>query len=255
MADGESENVNGITEQNSSAWSHEEDLKLLESVEEHLGNVAEVKNVFVKDILWDEVAFYGKSEHDVQKRWKTLTTKIRKFRTVKEILEDAKKKVADQKTRKKRKREESSSTQPKMPVSAYLLFCQEKRPRLAAKYPSLKSHELFAKMGRKWQKLSDERKERYKEIYRVNRQQYEQDLTQYFVEQHPEQSPPRCAFDLWSKENAAEIKKSRPDISERKLKKKLKKYWERLEEKAEWEKKAKKESERFRKKMKKKARD
>lgn len=249
MADVQSVNVNGISERKSPAWSHEEDLRLLEKVEEYLDNV---ENVFVKDIVWGEVAFDSYNEHDVQKRWRALTSKIRKIRTAKEILKDTKKKVSENKeTSKKRKREES--LQPKKPKTGYLLYCEEKRPRLAEKYSTLSATEVMKKVAKKWQKLSDEKKEKYKEMFRENRQQYERDLTQYFVEKNPEETPPRSAFDLWSLKKAAEIKKSRPDISEKKLQKKLKKYWERLEEKEEWEQKAKKETEKFIKKMKKKA--
>ena len=96
----------GISEEKSPAWSHEDDLKLLEKVEEHLNNV---ENVFVKDIVWGEVAFDSYNKDDVQRRWKALTSKIRKVRTAKEILEDTKKKVSEnKKTTKKRKRKESS---------------------------------------------------------------------------------------------------------------------------------------------------
>ena len=251
MADAQSANMNGISEQKSPVWSHEEDLKLLEKVAEYLDDV---ENVFVKDIVWGEVAFDGYNEHDVQNRWRALTSKIRKIRTAKEILEDTKKKVSEKKqTSKKRKREESS--QPKRPITAYLLYCEEKRPRFAEKYSTLSATELTKKMAKKWQRLSDEKKAKYKEMYRENRQRFERDIFQYFVEKNPEETPPRSAFDLWSFEKAAEIKKSRPDISEKKLQKKLKKYWERLEEKEEWEQKAKKETEKFIKKMSKKARD
>jgi len=252
MADAEGKSVNGVVEQKSQSWNHEHDLQLLAKVEEHLADSGETKDMYIKDINWKKVMFEGHDEHEVQKRWNTLTSKIRKMRTAKEVLEDVKKKVADQKENRKRKSDDRDPALPKMPMTAYLLFSEQKRRRLAEKYPTLGGTELRGKITKKWQKLPQEKKEKYKEIYRENRQKYEHDLLQYFVDHNPEEKPPKTAFDLWSEAKAAEIRKDRPDISEKKLKKKLAKYWDRLEEKAEWDKKAKKEVDKFLRKMKKK---
>lgn len=249
MADDTRESVNGIIQKKSNVWAHDEDIKLLEKVEEHLGNVSEEKNLYIKDIVWSEVRLDGRDETEVHKRWNTLTSKIRKKRTANEVLEDAKKKVADQKKTRKRKRDDRDPSLPKMPLTAYLLFCEQKRPRLAQKYGN---KEVMGKLAKKWSKLSDEKKEKYKEMYRESRQKYEHDIVQYYVDHYPNETPPKNAFDLWSLDKAAEIKKSRPDISEKKLKKKLKRYWEQLEDKEQWEKKAKKEVDKFIKAMKRK---
>ena len=231
------------------AWSHDKDLALLAKVESHLNDADQKKNVYVKDIIWREVTFGDFDEHEVQRRWKSLTAKVRKLRTAKEILVDAKTKVSSR----KRKRDEGDSREPKMPKTAFLLFCEEKRLHLAAEYPTLNGKELTVKLGKRWRKLSDEKKERYKEIYLENRQQYELDLTQYFLDHNPEEKPPRTAFDIWSEVKSEEIKKSHPDILEKKLNKKLKKYWERLEDKEIWEKKAKMKSDKFIRNMRKKS--
>ena len=80
------------------------------------------------------------------------------------------------------------------------------------------------------------------------------DITQYFIEHYPDERPPKTAFELWSESKEKEMKKDRPDMSQKKLNKKVKKYWEKLEEskKEKWEKKAKREVTRYIKKMKKK---
>ena len=252
MAEEQDRSMNGGAENKSQAWNHDQDLTLLAKVEGHLNDADKKKYVYVKDIIWREVMFDDFDEHEVQRRWNSLTSKVRKLRTAKEILEDTKTKVSDQNANRKRKRDDGDSRQPKMPKTAFLLFCEEKRSHFAAKYPTLNSKELMGKLAKKWQKLSDEKKERYKEIYLENRQQYEHDLTQYFVDNNPEEKPPRTAFDIWSEVKSQEIKKSRPDILEKKLNRKLKKYWERLEDKEIWEKKAKMETDKFIRKMKKK---
>ena len=70
------------------------------------------------------------------------------------------KQVSDQKTNRKRKRDEADSRQPKMPKTAFLLFCEEKRLHFAAKYPTLNSKELMVELAKRWRTLSDEKKER-----------------------------------------------------------------------------------------------
>ena len=64
-----------------------------------------------------------------------------------------------------KKRKEADPDQPKVPKSAYLLFCPEKWPRLAERYPSLGSREIVAILGKKWKKIAEEKKEKYKAMY------------------------------------------------------------------------------------------
>ena len=109
--------------------------------------------------------------------------------------------------------------------------------------------EIATKVGKKWRELSEDEREKYKAIYRENKEQYDCDLAQYFLDNNPGETPPKTAFELWSKGKAKELKASRPDISEKKLNKKLKKYWESLEDKEDWERKAKKETEKFLKRV------
>ena len=251
--------VNGenVVDAKTKVWTQSQDLTLLQKVENHLQSSERVKHRYVKDIVWSEIAFEDFDEHDVHKRFNTLTSKIRKMRTAKEILEDAKQKVTEKEdTRKsrKRKREEKDPTFPKTPLTSYLIFCEEKRPRLAQKYPNLGSKELMTKLAKKWQKLSDQKKKKYQDIYAENREKFDHDMTKYFIEHFPDEKPPKSAFNLWSESKEKEIKKDRPDISQKKLNKKVKKYWEKLEEseKEKWEKKAKSEVRKYIKKMKKK---
>jgi len=134
-----------------------------------------------------------------------------------------------------------------------IFFSWKKKPRVAAKHPSLSILEIAAKVGKKWREMSEDEREKYKAIYRENKEQYDRDLAQYFLENNPGVTPPKTAFELWSKGKAKELKDSRPDIPEKKLNKKLKKYWESLEDKEDWERKAKKETEKFLKRMRGKA--
>lgn len=237
-------------------WTQDQELTLLENVENHLQSSARVKDIYVKDITWSKIAFEDFDENDVHKRWNALTSKIRKMRTAKEILEDAKLKVAEKEDNvrsRKRKQDDRDPAFPKTPLTSFFIFCEEKRPRLAQKYTNLTSIELTSKLSKKWQKLSDQKKQKYKEIYLENKKKFDHDVTQYFIEHYPDEKPPKTAFELWSDFKEKEMKKDRPEISQKKLHKKIKKYWETLEEseKEKWESKSKREVTKYIKKMKK----
>ena len=253
MANAGAVNGSASNGKNTVSWSREQDLKLLGKVESHLNSFEAEKQVFVKDLEWREIAFDDFDEHEVKKRWRTVTSGVRRIRNAKEILEDAKIKIEHRKPARKRKKDAKDPSIPALPKSAYFLFMIKKRPRMAAKYPSLSILELATKIGKKWRKMSEDEREKYKAMYRENKEQYDRDLTQYFLKNNPDKTPPKTAFELWSKGKAKELKNSRPDISEKKLNKKLQKYWESLEDKEHWESKAKKETEKFIKRMKEKA--
>ena len=257
MAAVNGENVVEEKKEKTKVWTQDQELMLLKNVENHLQSSERVKDIYVKDITWSKIAFEDFDEHDVHRRWNTLTSKIRKMRTAKEILEDTKLKVAEKEDNvrsRKRKQDDRDPAIPKTPLTSFLIFCEEKRPRLAQKYTNLGSKELTSKLAKKWQKLSDQKKQTYKEIYLEKKKKFDHDITQYYIEHYPDEKPPKTAFELWSNSKEKEIKKDRPELSQKKLNKKIKKYWEKLEEseKEKWEGKAKREVTKYIKKMKKK---
>jgi len=52
----------------------------------------------------------------------------------------------------------------KRATTAYHLWCKDERPNMEKKFPDLKYIDIRRKMGEKWKKLSDEKKEPYEEI-------------------------------------------------------------------------------------------
>lgn len=255
MAAVNGEKVDDSIKEKSKVWTHDQELTLLQNVEKHLESAGGSKDIYIKDIKWSEIVFEDFNEDDVHKRWNALTSKVRKMRTAKEILEDAKQKVADKsnKESRKRKRDDKYTGLPKMPLTSYIIFCNEKRQQLAKKYSNLNNNELMTKLAKKWRKLSEEKKKKYHDIYLENRKKFDQDITQYFIEHYPDEKKPKTALDLWSDSKKKEMKKDHPEMSEKKMKKKINKYWDKMEddEREEWEKKSKTEVARYIKRMKK----
>ena len=69
--------------------------------------------------------------------------------------------------------------EPKRARSAYLLFCNDKRPSLVKKKPDLKITEIMVQLGKDWKKLSDKSKEKYHELSEKDKSRYEEELEQY----------------------------------------------------------------------------
>ena len=75
---------------------------------------------------------------------------------------------------------------PKRPKSAFLLYCDDERPKLIEKEKkTLKSGEKFnlgavqKKLGVNWKKLSAEKKQKYEEAHEQSKEQYFDQLTEY----------------------------------------------------------------------------
>ncbi|XP_022794362.1 high mobility group-T protein-like [Stylophora pistillata] len=253
MAAVNGESVHEESQGKSSIWTYEKEQKLFGKVDEYLEDSEERRGFYVKDINWSDIAFDGFTADEVHKRWRVLTLRVRKMRNAKEILEDAKQRAADKQTSEGSRKRKMDDSFPKAPLTAYLLFSNEKRQPMAEKYPDLNTRELLAKIGKKWRKLSAEKKKKYQDIYLEDKKKYESELTQYFLTNFPEEKAPKTAFELWSAKKEKELKEEHPNISDKRLQKKLKKRWGRLddEEKEELEKKSKQEMDKFLRKMRK----
>ncbi|XP_068739616.1 upstream-binding factor 1-like protein 1 [Montipora capricornis] len=129
------------------SYTEDDDVKLFSKVDDYLSKYGKKQDLFIKDIRWTEIAFGNYSEGDVERRWNTLTSKVRRPRAANEILDDAKM-ISDAERLVKERKREADPDQPKMPKSAYLLFSEEKRQRLAERYPSLGSREIVALLGK-----------------------------------------------------------------------------------------------------------
>ena len=75
---------------------------------------------------------------------------------------------------------------PKRPKSAFLLFCDDERPKLIEKQKkSLKSGEKFnlgdiqKKLGTQWGKLSDEKKKKYNDECEQHKETYFDKMSEY----------------------------------------------------------------------------
>jgi len=83
--------------------------------------------------------------------------------------------------KKKRKREHDDNA-PKRGKSAYMYFCQEKRPKAKADHPNMTPQEIVSYLGSQWKTLKEEAKKPYSEkaaaaklIYEAATKKYQQE--------------------------------------------------------------------------------
>lgn len=61
---------------------------------------------------------------------------------------------------------------PKRGLTAFMFFCNEKRPEVVEKNPGLKFGEVGKKLGEMWRNLSDDNKEPYKQKAMKDKERY-----------------------------------------------------------------------------------
>ena len=70
---------------------------------------------------------------------------------------------------------------PKLPLSSYMEFAKEQRPRVLADIGNLSVTEVGKEMGRQWQKLGDLEKKVYEDKYRENRAKYKIEMEAFDI--------------------------------------------------------------------------
>ena len=73
-------------------------------------------------------------------------------------------------------------------MTAFFQFFTAKREKLVEKHPELQAREVSIKLSEKWKSLSDERKEKYRLKYQMEKETYVQDMEQFY-EDYPEAKP------------------------------------------------------------------
>lgn len=99
---------------------------------------------------------------------------------------------------------------PKVPPTPYFIFMKSKMEKLKRKHPKLPVTEAAQKIGKKWNAISDEKKEKYKQQYIMLKAAYETQL-QIFYDAHPDARPPPKQSTTSSKAKKAAKTTHKPD--------------------------------------------
>lgn len=185
-------------------WSLDEEEKLLKEVEKFALSCKEKNSKFVN---WSEIEMEGFTLAEIKEQYQKLTKKVRKFRTVGEVVADAqllhKGKIEQSKVVLSKNTRDKG---PAKPMNAFMLFCKAKRASLVEKYPKLSFGEIHRKMCERWKELPDTKREKYAKKYEKAKLQYVVQLEQYKEEQLQGIKKPLSAFDMWKLEKEADEK-------------------------------------------------
>ena len=65
---------------------------------------------------------------------------------------------------------------PKRPMTAYFLFAQEERPKVAKLYPSTEIGQIAKELGKRYKSLSERQKQPYVELSQMNLASYKKEM-------------------------------------------------------------------------------
>uniref|UniRef100_T1DP40 Putative histone h1 n=1 Tax=Anopheles aquasalis TaxID=42839 RepID=T1DP40_ANOAQ len=134
---------------NNEIWSVAEYGKLVDQLRTVLPkNDKRSHSARLKSIEWDKVAFDGHSAESVKEQTHSLLKKVRKFRTLGEILEDVPQIL------KKRLR----ADKPKGPLTSYIHFMKEVYSSYQQRYQTVSAPELVKIIARDYGQLSEKKK-------------------------------------------------------------------------------------------------
>ncbi|XP_028397407.1 nucleolar transcription factor 1-A-like [Dendronephthya gigantea] len=176
-------------------WTDDQEHKLLENVKMYASKLTgRVRHS--QRVNWSNVEKVDNfTETEIQEKYKELTKRVRKTRSVSEIIEDALTLHA-----------EKQNTPPKIRKlgkqrpSAFSIFCKAKRSGLVEKYPDLKFMDVHKRLCQRWKDLSEDKRKIYIEKAEVARIEYDEEMRKFNEKRISALKKPMSAYDLWKTE-------------------------------------------------------
>ncbi|KAI2667662.1 Nucleolar transcription factor 1 [Labeo rohita] len=185
-------------------WSKEDCLTLLERIRSLLPDGDTMKYKTTESHFdWEKVGFGGFTGDMCKQKWQKVSTEVRKYRTMTELIVDA---IEYVKNPYKGKKLKTHPDFPKKPLTPYFRFFMEKRAKYAKIHPEMSNLDL-TKILEDHPDLIEERKK--------------SDL--------PEK--PKTPQQLWYNHEKKTYMKIHPEVSQKELKEALRKQWSQLSDK------------------------
>lgn len=155
----------------------------------------------LKTIDWEDVAFEPFSSEECRAKWQEIMQKLRKVKSLTELIVDAQNAMANPVTT-------PAPKFPKKPVSANALFYSENMDTLRKKHPEMHSRELMKYANKVYRRLPAKDKEKYEKKVLIRKAQYKAkvitdcDNSEADTETHlvPPPKPPMTAYNLFCRE-------------------------------------------------------
>uniref|UniRef100_A0A6Q2YSE9 HMG box domain-containing protein n=1 Tax=Esox lucius TaxID=8010 RepID=A0A6Q2YSE9_ESOLU len=226
--------MNGIVD----AWSKEDCLTLLERIRSLLPDSDAMKYKTTESHFdWEKVCFGSFTGDMCKQKWAKVSTEVRKFRTMTELIVDA---IEFVKNPYKGKKLKTHPDFPKKPLTPYFRFFMEKRAKYAKIHPEMSNLDLTKILSKKYKELPDKKKQKYITEFQREKESFEKNMAR-FKEDHPElieerkksdlPEKPKTPQQLWYNHEKKTYMKLHPDVSQKELKEALRRQWSQLSDK------------------------
>ncbi|NP_001408161.1 upstream binding transcription factor like 1 [Rattus norvegicus] len=173
---------------NKSLWSEIDILKLLECMKKNItSDDSRDFKASQADLDWNNIAFGRFSGEMCKQKWMEISCKLRKFRTLTELVLEAK----ELWTRAhKNNTIKHNPDRPKRPLTAYLRFYREHRAKYCQMYPRYTNAQLTKVLAEEYRQLPAEAKERYVQDFKKEKRAFQEKMAQ-LKKKHPFSGHPK----------------------------------------------------------------
>lgn len=219
-------------------WTREDCLTLLERIRGLLpdGDTMKFKTT-ESHFDWTKVCFGRFSPDMCRLKWGKVSTEVRKYRTMTELIVDA---IEFVKNPYKGKKLKTHPDFPKKPLTPYFRFFMEKRAKYAKIHPEMSNLDLTKILSKKYKELPDKKKQKYITEFQREKEEFEKNMAR-FKEEHPDlmeerkkselPEKPKTPQQLWYNHEKKTYSKLHPEVSQKELKEALRRQWSQLSDK------------------------
>uniref|UniRef100_A0A7N6F7M1 HMG box domain-containing protein n=1 Tax=Anabas testudineus TaxID=64144 RepID=A0A7N6F7M1_ANATE len=219
-------------------WSKEDCLTLLERIRSLLPDGDAMKYKTTESHFdWEKVCFGSFTGEMCRQKWQKVSSEVRKYRTMTELIVDA---IEFVKNPYKGKKLKTHPDFPKKPLTPYFRFFMEKRAKYAKIHPEMSNLDLTKILSKKYKELPDKKKQKYITEFQREKEEFEKNMAR-FKEEHPElmeerkkselPEKPKTPQQLWYNHEKKTYMKLHPEVSQKELKEALRRQWSQLSDK------------------------
>uniref|UniRef100_A0A667XMX2 Upstream binding transcription factor, like n=1 Tax=Myripristis murdjan TaxID=586833 RepID=A0A667XMX2_9TELE len=219
-------------------WSKEDCLTLLERIRGLLPDGDAMKYKTTESHFdWEKVCFGSFTGDMCKQKWQKVSSEVRKYRTMTELIVDA---IEFVKNPYKGKKLKTHPDFPKKPLTPYFRFFMEKRAKYAKIHPEMSNLDLTKILSKKYKELPEKKKQKYITEFQREKESFEKNMAR-FKEEHPElmeerkksdlPEKPKTPQQLWYNHEKKTYMKLHPEVSQKELKEALRRQWSQLSDK------------------------
>ena len=175
-------------------WSKEDIVQLLESMEKSIPSSDGHTFKTVQSVMdWGKVAFKDFSGEMCKLKWLEVSHKVRKFRTLKELVLEAKENVSNpskehNKTQKNTRKHKKHAYLFKKSLTAYRHISQVMRPQYIQKHPKISNQHLTRVLSEEHRKVPEQLRVKHSQDLEKEKKDFREKVA-LFRAQHPDLVP------------------------------------------------------------------